>query len=80
MGLGFPRRIFEKYPNIKFGENGSRVAPLGQIDLAKLIVAFRNFSKALKKQMVSSYYYYYYYVLAKIPEGFNMQLHVEYLV
>jgi hypothetical protein len=47
----FSRRIFEKYSNIKFHENpysGSRVVQCGQTDMTKLIVAFRNFSKAPK--------------------------------
>ena len=57
--LEFTRQIFEKYSNIKFHENpssGSRVSPCGQtdrwtdveVDMAKLIVALRNFAKAPK--------------------------------
>jgi hypothetical protein len=42
--------FFEKYSNIKFGENlssGIRVVLCGQMDM-KLIVVFRYFAKALK--------------------------------
>ena len=53
MKLEFSRRIFGKYSNIKFSENlssGSRVVPCGRQDgrpdMAKLIVAFRNFENA----------------------------------
>jgi hypothetical protein len=48
------RQVFEKYSNIKFHENpssGSRVVPCGKTDLtdmAKLILALRNFEKAPK--------------------------------
>ena len=52
MILEFSGQISEKY-NIKFNENlysGSRVIPCGQtdgqIDMAKLIVSFRNFANA----------------------------------
>ena len=54
MKLEFSRKILEKYSNIKFNENpssGSGVAPRGkngQTDMTKLIVAFRNFTKAPK--------------------------------
>jgi len=54
MELEFSRHIFEKYSNIEFNENpssGSRIALRvregGRTDM-KLIVAFRNFSKATK--------------------------------
>ena len=57
MKLEFSPQIFEKYPNVKFNENpfsGSRVVPCGQTDgrteMTKLIVSFRNFAKAPKKQ------------------------------
>jgi len=50
--LEFPRRIFEKYPHIKFHKipsSGSRVVPCGrtdgQTDMTKLTVAFRNVVK-----------------------------------
>jgi len=53
MNLEISRPIFEKYSKIKFRENpssGSRVVPCGQTDIrtdmAKLIVAFRNFANA----------------------------------
>jgi len=53
MKFEFSRQIIKKYPHIKFHENplsGSRVFPCGRTDkwrdMTKLIVAFRNFSKA----------------------------------
>jgi hypothetical protein len=49
MKFEFYRQIFEKVSNINFHQNpssGSRVVPCGQTDMAKLIVAFRNFAKA----------------------------------
>jgi hypothetical protein len=51
MKLEFSQQIFEESSNIKFHDNssnGNRVVPCGQTDIAKLIVAFRNFSNALK--------------------------------
>ena len=55
----FSRQIFEKSSNIKFHKNpssGSRVVRCRRMDfraeMAKLIVAFRNFSNALKKNTV----------------------------
>ena len=52
-------QISEKYSNIKFHENppsGSRVVPCGrtdrQTDMTKLIVTFRNYTNAPKKEMV----------------------------
>jgi hypothetical protein len=63
MILEFSRQIFEKSSNIKFHENpysGSRVVPSGrtdrQTDMTKLIIAFRNFEKALKHEMVCCSY------------------------
>jgi hypothetical protein len=59
MKLEFSRQIFEKSPNIKFHENpssGSRVVPCGRTDRQKnkkIIVAFRNFAKAPKKNTVT---------------------------
>jgi hypothetical protein len=53
----FPRQIFEKYSNIKFQENsfsGSRLFSCGQTDMAKLIVAFRNFANAAYNQSVKA--------------------------
>jgi len=54
MKLEFSRQFFEKYLYIKFHENpssGSRVVKRGQMDgradMTKLIVAFRNFAKAI---------------------------------
>jgi hypothetical protein len=60
MIMEFYRQIFGKYSSIKFHENscsGSRVVRGGraeewtdrQTEMVKLIVAFRNFAKALKK-------------------------------
>jgi len=53
MRLELSRHTFQKYSNISFHKNpssGSRVVACGptdgQIDMAKLIVAFRNFVKA----------------------------------
>jgi hypothetical protein len=62
MKLEFSRQIFEKYPDIKFHKNpsfGSRVVPcgrtLGRTDMTKLIVAFRNFANAPKKQLATAF-------------------------
>ena len=52
MKLEFYRQIFEQSSNIRFEVNlsvVSRVVPCGQIDMAELIVAFRNFANAAKK-------------------------------
>jgi hypothetical protein len=53
----FSRQIFEKFSNMKFGENPSgrsRVVPYGRTDgrtgMPKLIVAFRNFANAPKNE------------------------------
>ena len=54
MKLEFSRQIFEKNSNIKFCRNpssGSRVVLCGQTDMAKVIVAFRNFTNAAKKDL-----------------------------
>jgi hypothetical protein len=52
MKLEYCRHIFEKYLNIEFHENPSRVVPWGQTngrtDMANLTVAFRNFANAPK--------------------------------
>jgi len=55
MSLEFCRQIFEKYLNIKFRENTSSWSSVcqcgrseGRTDMTKLILAFRNFAKALK--------------------------------
>jgi hypothetical protein len=61
--LEFSRQILEKYSNIKFHENpsnGSSFVPCWrtdrQTDMVKLIVVFRNFTKASKKrQRVQNY-------------------------
>ena len=57
MKLEFSRQIFPKYSNIKFHETPSsetRVAPYGQNDMTKLIVALRNFAEALNKNEAKS--------------------------
>jgi hypothetical protein len=46
-------QIFEQYLNIKFYENLSR-----RTDMTKLIVAFRNLSKAHKKNQEEMWYKY----------------------
>ena len=51
MELEFSRQISEKSYNIKFHENpssGSGVVPCGRTERKKLIVDFRNFTKASK--------------------------------
>ena len=55
------QQIFEERSNIKFYQNlssGSRIFPCelmdGQTDMAKLILAFRNFAKAPKKCKIYS--------------------------
>ena len=48
----FSRQIFEKYSNTKFNENpfsGNRVVWFGQTDGHELIIVFRNFADAPKK-------------------------------
>ena len=58
MKLEIPDKFSKKYSNIKFHENapsGSRVVPCGlrtdgQTDMAKIIVVFRNCSKAQNKK------------------------------
>jgi len=61
MKLKFSRQFFEKYSNIKFNENpssGSLAIPCGRTDGRtdmKLIVAFLNFAKVLKKNTVHHY-------------------------
>jgi len=53
MKLEFSMQIFEKYSNIKFQENPepSFFMPTdGRTDMKKLIVAFRNFADAPKKE------------------------------
>jgi len=54
--LEISQQIFEKHSNIKFKENSSsrsRVVPCGQkdrqIDMPKLVVAFRNFANGSNK-------------------------------
>jgi hypothetical protein len=59
MKLEFSRQIFEKSSNIKFHENPSSESRVvqclwtdGRTDITKLVVAFRNFVKAPKKENV----------------------------
>jgi len=59
-------QIFEKYWNLKFHENllsGTQVFLCGrtdrQIDITKLIVAFRNFATAFKNHCYSPTYFIY---------------------
>jgi hypothetical protein len=50
--LVFFDRFSKKKSNVKFHENSSsesRVVPCGRTDMMKLIVAFRNFGNASKK-------------------------------
>jgi hypothetical protein len=51
MNIESPQHIFEKHSNIKFHENPSsesRDGACGQMDMTKLIRAFRNFAEAPK--------------------------------
>ena len=57
MKLEFYQQIFDKYSNIKFHESpssGIRVVACGykERQTMKLIAAFQNFAKALKKEHV----------------------------
>jgi len=55
--IEFPGHILEKFSSIKFHENlsnGGRVVPCGQTDMAKLIVAFRNFAKSAETTPASA--------------------------
>jgi hypothetical protein len=55
--LEFSRQVFEKSLNIKCHQNlssGSRVGPRGQMDMTKLIIAFRNFANAPKNNSVNA--------------------------
>ena len=65
MELEFSRQIFQQSSNTKFNQNlssGSRVVPCGRTereaegrtDMTKLIVAFRNFANAHKKEKCCS--------------------------
>ena len=58
MKLEFSKHISENFSNIKFHENPSsesRVVPYGRtdrrIDMTRLLVAFRNFANAPKKDI-----------------------------
>jgi hypothetical protein len=53
MKLEFSEQIFEKASNVKFNQylfSGSRVVPCERTDMTKLIVDFRNFANAPKKE------------------------------
>ena len=53
MKLKFSQQIFEKTSNIKFNQNpsnGSRAVPCGRTDMTKLIIGFRNYANAPKKE------------------------------
>ena len=57
--LEFSRQFFEKFSNTVFHENpssGSRDVPFGptdrQTDMTQLIVSFRNFANAHKKELL----------------------------
>jgi len=60
MKLEFFRHIFAKYSNIKF----NYIRPVGsevfhadrQTNMIKLVVAFRNFAKALKNEFETCYF------------------------
>ena len=65
MKVKFSRQIFEKNSNTKFHQNtssGIRVVPYEradrQMDMTKLLVAFRNFAKAPKIQDAYNTVYY----------------------
>ena len=62
MKLEFSRKIFEKFSNVKFHVNlssGSRVIPCGlkdgRTDMAKLIVASRNFVNGPKNHTLLTF-------------------------
>jgi hypothetical protein len=44
MTLEFSQQILERSSNIKFHENPCSMQTDGQVDMTKLIVAFRNFA------------------------------------
>jgi hypothetical protein len=53
MNLEFYQEICERYQNIKFHNNpssGSQAVPEGQKDMAKLILALRNYANAPKNE------------------------------
>jgi len=54
MTLELSRQIFEKHSNMKFYKTHLVEAEFfhaeGQMDITRLIVAFRNFAKALENQ------------------------------
>ena len=55
MKLEFSQHIFEKYPTIKFHEtpsSGSWVATSGQTDMLQVIITYRNFANAPKKESI----------------------------
>jgi len=69
MKLEISQQILGKHSNIKFKENPSsrsRVVPCGQtgrqIDMMKLVVAFRNFANGQIKRMNLPYIHYFSFV------------------
>jgi hypothetical protein len=59
MKLECSPKILEKFSNLKFHENPSscsRVVPCGRTDMKELIVAFRNFANAPKKNSLYDYH------------------------
>jgi hypothetical protein len=59
INLELSRQFFEKYAYFKFYENpsnDSRDVPCGRTDMTKLIVTFRNFANAPKKQKKNKFH------------------------
>jgi len=57
MKLELPIQIYEKYSDINFMKLrplGAELHADGQTDMTKLIVAFRNFAKALEEYFVDN--------------------------
>jgi len=55
MKLEFFQQIFEKPSNIKYNESqsgGNQVVPCGRTDMAKLKVAFRNFTNSPNQMFI----------------------------
>ena len=59
MKLELPIQIYEKYSDINFMKLrplGAELHADGQTDMTKLIVAFRNFAKALEEYFVDNWF------------------------
>jgi len=72
MKLESSRQIFETSSHIKFNENpsiGSRGFPCRRTDMSKLIDAFRNFAKQLKKSENPSSVYIFVFLPARVVSG-----------